>query len=261
MKLFYRQIGSGGPNVFLLHGLYGNSFNWASIAQSLSNFYQVFSFDLRNHGHSPSSSFMDYFLMAEDICQTTEPLGLFPVHLVGHSLGGKLAMVFALSFPQWVKSLVVVDIAPVDYGKEALQEHLKILETMRNLPLSELKTRKEAEMLLLKTINNKTIVQFLLTNLEYQSERYGWRINLEGIRASIEKLNAFPDLHAYFPGRTLFIAGERSNYLEASSFHQLSFYFPKATVVKIRDAGHWVHFEKPKEFLEALIPFLKENSI
>jgi len=259
MKLFYRQVGSGGPNVFLLHGLYGNSFNWASIAQSLSNFYQVFSFDLRNHGHSPSSSFMDYFLMAEDIRQTAEPMELFPAHLIGHSLGGKLAMVFALSFPQWVSSLVVVDIAPVDYGKEAVQEHFKILEAMRSLPLSDLKTRKEAEVLLLKTINNKTLVQFLLTNLVYQSERYVWRINLEGIRASIEKLTAFPFLHVCFPGRTLFIAGERSNYLEASSIQPLFFFFPKATFVKIRDAGHWVHFEKPKEFLEVLIPFLREN--
>ncbi|QSR88681.1 alpha/beta fold hydrolase [Methylacidiphilum caldifontis] len=258
MKLFFRQTGRAKNSVFLFHGLYGSSFNWASIASHLSQLYQVFAFDLRNHGLSPTATFMDYQLMAEDILQTVGHLDIFPVHVVGHSVGGKLAMVLALVFQSRIKSIVIEDIAPVDYGQAGLELHLKILKALKQLPIENIKTRKEAERLLFKEIDDLSIVQFLLTNLIYEKAKYAWRIKWEGIENSIEKLNSFPEINSSFNGESLFVFGEKSSYFHPSFIPKIKFYFPKASCVRLQGTGHWVHYEKPKEFCDLLCLFFEK---
>lgn len=263
MKLYFRQVGQKGESVFLFHGLYGSSFNWNAVAQDLGRLYRVFAFDLRNHGLSPKATFMDYPQMIGDVLQTVGKLDIFPVYIVGHSLGGKLAMALAQTFQDKVKGLVVLDIAPVDYGQELLEMHLRVLKALKGLPLEHIKSRKEAEIFLSKEIDEGGLVRFLLTNLVYESNKYVWRINLEGIENSIEILNSFPHMPVQYFGKSLFVFGEKSPYFHPSFIPRIRFSFPEASAVILRGAGHWIHYERFEEFMELLRLFLgkSENTL
>jgi pimeloyl-ACP methyl ester carboxylesterase len=197
---------------------------------------------------------MSYPEMAADVRGFIEGRGLGPVALVGHSMGGKVAMTLALESPALVERLVVVDIAPVRYAP-ALGAYV---EAMRGIDFARATRRAEIDALLAARVPEAGIRQFLLQNLVHEGGGLRWRLNLETLGATIPELSDFPDFseEAAFAGPTLFIAGARSDYVQPEHRAAIRRLFPKASLVKIRDAGHWIHAERPDAFLETLLPFL-----
>lgn len=227
------------------------------MARRLGAAYRVILPDLRNHGASPHADSMGYEEMAADVLGLLDEKGLPRAFLLGHSLGGKVAMTLALLHPERVAAMVAVDVAPVRYG----HRFERLIETLRALPLDTLTDRAEADRLLSGEINDAQLRQFLLQNLVRRDQGFGWRIHLEAIHATMEDLLGFPDLSAGAPflGPSLFVAGERSDYIRPEYTPTIRKRFPRAEVVTIPGTGHWVHVENPEAFLAALTSFLKRD--
>ncbi len=225
------------------------------MARRLGAAYRVILPDLRNHGASPHTDSMGYDEMGSDVLGLLEEKELPRAFLLGHSLGGKVAMTLALLHPGRVAAMVAVDVAPVRYG----HRFGRLIETLRALPLDTLTDRAEADRLLNVDIGDAQLRQFLLQNLVRLDQGFGWRIHLEAIHAAMEDLLGFPDLTAGAPflGPSLFIAGERSDYIRPEYTAAIRERFPRAEMVTIPGTGHWVHAENPQTFLAALTPFLK----
>ncbi len=253
VNLHYQAYGHGEP-VFILHGLFGSGRNWSSISRQLANDYSVFSIDLRNHGASGHADSMNYTEMAMDIVELARQLGVENVGLIGHSMGGKTAMVASLLYPELVNKLVVIDIAPVNYPSN----HDELIATMLALPVEQIENRTQADDYLASNIQEPALRQFLLQNLIKDDEKYKWRINLEAIRNNHTLLRQFPDevrtLTCEKP--TLFLSGALSDYIKPEHDEAISRYFPQHEHVLIEDANHWVHADKPKVVLEELSRFL-----
>jgi pimeloyl-ACP methyl ester carboxylesterase len=243
-----------GPPVAILHGLFGSARNWTSIARRLAARHRVIAFDLRNHGSSPWAPAMDYCEMAADVLSSLDALGCRRAALIGHSMGGKAAMIAALADPETVDRLVVVDIAPVPYPVH----HQGLVRAMRALELSQIGRRADADRLLAESVPDAGERGFLLQNLVFEAApEPHWRINLEAIDRAMPALAEFPAPPvAVYEGPTLFIAGARSDYVLPEYEPEIRRLFPRARVVRIADAGHWVHAEQPREFLEIVEPFL-----
>lgn len=244
-----------GPPVLVLHGLFGSGLNWRSIAQRLAERRRVFTLDLRNHGASPWADRMGYAEMAEDVRAFAARRGLGPVALIGHSMGGKVAMTLALASPEAVERLVVVDIAPVVNPPTLLA----YVRAMRALDLSRLRRRAEADPLLAGTIANPAERAFLLQNLVAGPDgSLRWRLNLAAIERSMPEIVGWPEppAGAAYRGPTLFVAGGRSDYVRAEHRPAITLLFPKARIATIPEAGHWVHAERPEAFLATVVPFL-----
>jgi pimeloyl-ACP methyl ester carboxylesterase len=255
LRLATTEYGAGEP-VAILHGLFGWGRNWATIAQRLATRHRVIALDLRNHGNSPWADTMTYAEMAEDVRDT---LG-GPATLIGHSMGGKAAMVAALGgapvgprVGHWVERLVVVDISPVGYTAPTAQ-----LDAMHGLDLAAITRRSEADRLMAADIPDPAERAFLLQNLVFGDGPPHWRLNLAGIEQAMPDILGFPDLPAgtVYPGPTLFIAGSDSGYLRPEHEPGIRRMFPAAEIIRIPDAGHWVHAEQPEAFLEAAEGFL-----
>jgi pimeloyl-ACP methyl ester carboxylesterase len=251
LRLAAAEYGAGTP-VAILHGLFGWGRNWATIAQRLAVRHRVVALDLRNHGNAPWADTMTYAEIAEDIRDT---LGE-PATLIGHSMGGKAAMVAALAGAlagNWVERLVVVDIAPVDYPPPTAQ-----LAAMRGLDLAAITRRSEADRLMTAAIPDPAERAFLLQNLVFGDGPPHWRLNLAGIEQSMPDILGFPDLPpgAVYRGPTLFIAGANSGYLRPEHEPAIRRLFPTAKFVRVPDASHWVHAEQPEAFLQAAETFL-----
>ena len=256
LQLNYRQYSDSGSPLLVLHGLFGSLSNWGWHCKQLADDYAVYGVDLRNHGDSPHSPAMDYPLMARDVARLLQDLDIPSCALVGHSMGGKVAMQLALTEPRLVQKLVVVDIAPVQYASSA-DGHLAVLDGMARLDFGQVNTRKDAEAFLRDYIRDEETRQFVLTNLvRGDDKRYRWRLNLEAITADYDRLREKPGPGTPFDKPTLFIKGALSNYIQAEHERETRQSFPRASVKVIMETGHWVHAEKPQAVQKVLRDFL-----
>ncbi len=255
VELHYRETGNpGAPPLILLHGLFGSSANWMGIARRLESDWRIVIPDLRNHGRSPHTETMNYREMAGDLVSLMDRLGLETAHLVGHSMGGKLAMVLALEQGDRVAKLVVADAAPVSYT----HRFETIFEGLGAIRLDRLKDRQEAEQILAQEIESQPIRQYLLQNLIKQSGGWGWRFHLAGLAREIETIAGFPELnHLSFPGDVLFIHGGSSSYVKPEHLPTIRELFPFARLRMLAGAGHWVYAEQPQLFTQAVRNFLQ----
>ena len=256
VDLHYRSFGQGQP-VIILHGLFGSSRNWQSIAKKLAEKYKVFTVDLRNHGQSTHVDSMTYFEMADDINYLVKTLELNNVSLIGHSMGGKVAMITSLLYKGVVSNLVVVDIAPVDY----FHTYQKLFLAMNTLPLDNIKSRKDAEIYIDEKINDSWLTQFLLQNLSRSDSGFKWQINLPSIELNITHINRFPELKddLQFDSPSLFIGGANSEFIRPEFHESIYRYFPGARIKMIENAGHMLHVEQPGVTYESIKSFL-DNS-
>ena len=253
MQLHFLSFGQGDP-VLILHGLFGSADNWQTIGKQLGESFRVFAVDLRNHGRSPHADEMDHTVMARDVVRFIDERQISGVSLIGHSLGGKIAMQTAFSFPDRVRKLVVVDIAPRSYPLL----HQEILNALLALDLASLHDRKQADTALAPSIHESAVRQFLLKSLSRtETGRFEWKFNLRSLAANYERLNAAIPA-GRFDGPTLFIRGEKSDFVLDSDLESVRNLFPLSRHLTIRGAGHWVHAEAPGHFLQTVSQFLRE---
>ncbi|MDP4657032.1 MAG: alpha/beta fold hydrolase [Algoriphagus sp.] len=251
MQLNFKKSGSGPPLV-ILHGLFGSLDNWFSIAKELVEHYTLYLVDQRNHGDSPHSTEWNYGVMVEDLLELLDAEGLDSVYLMGHSMGGKTVMNFAVQYPERVSKLIVGDIAPRYYPIH----HQVILEGLNALDLSQLQSRKEADDLLAPYIPELGIRQFLLKSLGRDANGFAWKINLSVITQHIEEVGKALDEETVFEGPTLFLGGANSSYIQEKDLSDMKRHFPNCTWISIPNAGHWLHAEQPQAVVAAMRKFL-----
>lgn len=251
MKLNFKEIGEGKP-LLILHGLFGSSDNWVSIARVLSKSHKVFLIDQRNHGDSPHSTEFNYDVMAADLKEFVEDHSITNFDLIGHSLGGKTAMVFSNQHPELVDKLIIVDIAPKRYPVH----HDSIIEGLKSIDLHKLQSRTEADNTLSKFVPLIGVRQFLLKNLKRNSNGFEWKINLDAICKEIEEVGKELSATARFANPTLFIRGELSDYILENDMELIIAHFPNAKLATVKGASHWIHAEKPDAFLKEANNFL-----
>lgn len=246
VELAFEEFGSpDNTPLIILHGFFASSRNWRQVAEKLSAKFHVYVLDMRNHGASPHHPVMDYPVMAADLLRFIESQGLKTVNLLGHSMGGKIAMWFALNHPDTVAHLIVVDIAPVGYT----HSFDITIQALKALPLAEISNRKQAEELLVSAIPELSYRQFLLQNILLKNGEYCWRIDLDIFYRMAPNIVAFPNTDHLVPftGKTLVIAGADSSYVSAEDIAVL---FPEASISTIANAGHWLHVQQPDVFTE-----------
>lgn len=252
MKLNFKKTGQGKP-LIILHGLFGSADNWLSIAKELENDFTTYLLDLRNHGDSGHQSDWNYKVMAEDLLEFMEDHQLDKAHLLGHSMGGKISMTFALSHPELVDRLIIVDIAPRHYPVH----HQTILQGLNAIDLDRISSRKEADEALGKYVKERGVRQFLLKSLGRNEQgEYIWKINLPVITEQIENVGEAIEKEKMFDHPTLFMGGENSTYIQDSDKEEIEDLFPNAHIIKIKNAGHWIHAEQPEAVVETLRAFL-----
>lgn len=255
VKLAYLEFGAGEPLV-ILHGLFGSARNWQSVAKRLADSYHVYAVDLRNHGRSPWAETMTFADMAEDLRLFLDTHGLENAIVLGHSVGGKTAMAFALEHPLRVEALIVVDIAPVAYD----HSFLPLVQAMQAVDLSGLKRRSEAEAHLAQGIPDAPTRKFLMQNLVMSKHRLKWRINLDAMGDAMSTLTDFPDESRHeYEGRALFVSGEQSDYIARDHDDAIFALFPQAEFAVIANAGHRVHVEQPDAFVTRVLGFLESG--
>jgi esterase len=241
-----------GDSVVLLHGLFGSARNFGAVQQQLARRCRVIALDLRNHGASPHDGDMRYAAMAADVLQTLDGLAALPATLLGHSMGGKVAMKAALTQPDAVARLIVADIAPVAYPPH----HRAIAEAMASLPLSPGMTRAQASGALSEAVPDAAMRAFLLQNLELGAAP-AWRIGLTEIIAALPVIEGWQTpADARYGGSTLFMAGAASDYIRAEHRPAIRALFPNARFVTLKNAGHWLHAENPSGFVAVVEAFL-----
>jgi pimeloyl-ACP methyl ester carboxylesterase len=250
MDLYYREMGEGQPLV-ILHGLFGFSDNWQTQAKKFSEYYRVILVDLRNHGHSPWSSDFSYPIMVEDLVRLFQKLELQQVILLGHSMGGKVAMNFAQKHTHYLEKLIVVDMGVKSYP----MHHQHILEAFNRIDLNKLSARSEAEQILKQFIESEGVRQFLLKNLYWKEKgKLSWRVNFPVLEAAMpEILSALPQVEVFIS--TLFIRGVLSNYILDEDVSAIEQIFPDSSLESIQNAGHWVHAEAPDAFVDCVLGF------
>lgn len=264
MKLFFRKIGTGPPLV-ILHGLYGSSDNWVSVAKSISDYFTVYLPDQRNHGQSGRSAVHDYKSMSEDLYETVINEGLKKFFLAGHSMGGKTAIKFAMQWPEMVEGLLIADISPFAPEKksdEFYMMHKNILETILSINLSTIVSRSEAGVLLSERISSEKIIGFILKNLDRTSGgSFQWKINaevlLKNLDAIMDGIPRQPVIDEHITGfPVIFLKASESSYIPESDFSDIYKLFPAAQIRIIENSGHWIHADRPdavkEEFLNLL---------
>lgn len=259
MRLNTRRGGEGQP-VIILHGLFGSAENWQTIARLLAGNYHVVAVDLRNHGESPHAPEMSYAAMAADVIETVDEIGFESVHLVGHSMGGKVAMTAALIHPDRVRSLCVVDIAPKVYPPH----HREILDAMQALEDADVRSRGEADEVLAAGIPEAAVRAFLLKSVRADDAgHYRWTLNRRAIAESYDEIAGWPPCEGTppgdgtYPGPTLFMRGALSDYVAEADVEAARTWFPAARLVTVEGAGHWVHAEQRSAFVQRLVRFLE----
>lgn len=251
MKLFYREYGQG-KQMIILHGLMGSSDNWLPQAKMLGEHYHVWVVDQRNHGQSPHSNEFNYTVLSEDILNFIQEHNIDNPVIIGHSMGGKAAMNFALMHPDKLDKLIVVDIAPKAYDVR----HDHIVEGLKAVPIDAVQSRQEANDALASHISSEAVRQFLLKNLMRKPEGgFGWRINLPVIDQSLEMISGGLVTEGVFEKKTMFIRGSKSDYILDEDRDAIKKTFPNATLVTM-ETGHWVQAEKPEEFVQVVLSFL-----
>ncbi|KAK6184361.1 hypothetical protein SNE40_006846 [Patella caerulea] len=266
VKLSYTEYGNGNSSkkpLILLHGLFGSKSNWHSLAKKLAlDGRKVIAVDARNHGESEHSSVMNYDVMATDVETLLDNLNLDRVVLLGHSMGGKVVMTTALKHPERVEGLIVVDVSPTFSSSMGLENYAK---KMRDIKINQGSTlsqaRKDVNRQLELVVQSAGVRQFLLTNLVEEEGHYKWRLNLDAIIGNFQQILEFPKYNTTFDRATLFIGGTKSQYIRGETTPEIHRLFPKCSIEMVQDAGHWVHSEKPREFLEIVKTFLMEKNL
>ena len=250
LELYYREYGAGKP-LLILHGLFGSSDNWQSLAQRFASFYRVICIDLRNHGRSPWHEEHNYEAMSDDLYAFMKAQGLNDIILLGHSMGGKVAMRFAQAYPHLINKLIVADMGIKAYP----MHHQHILAGIHSLHLETLGSRNEAEEILKIHVENDGIRQFLLKNLYWiEKGKLAWRMNVAVLEREMPNiLAALPEAECWTA--TLFLRGELSNYILEEDEEQILKQFPDASIETIPHAGHWLHAEQADLFFDAVMGF------
>lgn len=264
--LHYRKLGKGFP-LIILHGLYGSGSNWLSIAKELSGLAEVYLPDLRNHGDSPHFSEHNYPAMMEDVIAFMDQHELRQAVLLGHSMGGKVALYTAVHYPERINRLIVADISPLPYdtshpSRNSMGGHQKILASLRAVPLDQYHTLREIDQVLENDFPQKSLRQFLMKNLDKDEfGHYYWKINLQALSENLDRLAEGLDTTSIpmegirkFP--VLFIRGENSDYIQPADERAIRRIFPLAGIVSLKDAGHWLHAEQPELFVKTVRRFL-----
>lgn len=241
------------PPLLIVHGLFGSARNWGAIAKRMSDSRLVVSVDMRNHGASPFANSHSYADMAQDLAEVIDTEGA-PMDVVGHSMGGKAAMVLALTRPDRVNKLVVADIAPAAYD----HSQTRYIQAMRALPLDDLSTRTEANARFTPLVPEAPVRAFLLQSLDLKVSPPRWQLNLDVLEREMDAITGWPEDERYMPfeGPTLFLSGGASDYVRAEHRPGIRALFPNARMAKLPDAGHWLHAEKPRDFEATLRVFL-----
>lgn len=249
--LHYLTNGTPGdaPTLVIVHGLYGSARNWGVIAKRLSDTRRVVAVDMRNHGQSPWFDSHGYDDMADDLADLIDHLG-GPVDMVGHSMGGKAAMMLALNAPGTLRRLLVADIAPVAYG----HSQMEFIEAMRAVDLDAVERRSDAEKQLAALGVEKALQSFFTQSLDVPGK--AWRLNLDVLAAEMPKILSFPQTDAHWDGTALFLSGGASDYVLPEHRPGIRARFPKARFAKIPGAGHWLHAENPRAFEATTRAFL-----
>ena len=254
MLLNFKEYGDGPSTVIIVHGLFGMLDNWQSFARQLSEHYKVYTVDMRNHGRSPHREDMSYELMSQDLLEFMVGHEIDSAHLVGHSMGGKVVMQTALSSPDRVASLTVVDIAPKAYPPG----HLAIMDAMANVDL-HVERRAEVEQDLATRVGSLRIARFLMKNLTRSDDiGFEWKLNLPAIQASYEAIIGACTATGEYPGPVLFMNGAESDYVTEEDHALILGLFPAARFISITGAGHWLHADQPERTLQALLFFLRD---
>jgi esterase len=253
----YGSEKSGTP-LLVFHGLFGMLDNWGSFGKEMGELFPVHLIDLRNHGKSFHSFEMSHDDLAHDILHYMEFHKIDQCNLLGHSLGGKAVMQFAIKYPLKVDQLIVVDISPKAYPPH----HQGILKALESVDFNQISTRQEAEEILHQYIPEKSVIQFLTKNLYWtEDKKLAWRFNLKTLSEKYSEFVSNAIKYGVFSGKTLFISGEKSNYILPQDEFQIKQQFPNSSVVTIKNAGHWVQAENPKDFNELVKDFLSQQNI
>lgn len=256
MPLYFREYGERGrPPLLLLHGLFGSSSNWGSVARRLSEDYYLLVPDLMNHGRSPHDPAVSYPAMAADLIALLDQQGIGRIDLVGHSMGGKVVMELALSAPERVNHLVAVDISPVDYG----QDFVAVFSGFAAVDPATLTTRNEADQRMAAHVPDAHVRAFLLQNLVADGDSWRWRINLQALQQGIRLISDFPQWDTVFEGRTLFLHGAESDYVNPDYHDEIRRLFPTSDIQAVSGAGHWTFADQPEEFIRQLKIFLAND--
>lgn len=258
MKLFFREYtpaaATGKQPLIIIHGLFGSSDNWLTQAKILSLQYKVYSIDQRNHGQSPHDNAFDYPSMVADLLEFINDHNIVNPAIIGHSMGGKTAMNFALAHPDKIDKLVVVDISPRAYELE----HYVIADGLAAIPLDTVSSRNQADELLAQYVPETDVRQFLLKNLNRKPEGgFSWKINLPVIREKLSNIGLDLQFQGTFEKPTLFIRGRRSRYVPDADWTRIKEIFPQAEL-ETMETGHWVQAEKPQEFVDIVMRWLDQ---
>ena len=254
MKLNFKKLGDGKP-LLILHGLFGSSDNWGTLGKKFSKNNSVYLIDLRNHGRSPHSNEMTYSDMANDLLELIKDEKIISPTILGHSMGGKVALMFAKNYPEYLEKLIVADIGLKAYP----MHHEEILKGLNSIDLELTKSRSQAQEVIKDHISNLGIQQFLLKNLYWiEKGKLAWRMNLKQIEINIEEI-----LKEIKIGnsnlKTLFLIGELSNYILEEDFLDIKTAFPNGEIKTIKNVGHWLHAENPNEFYKLVDEFVSEE--
>ncbi len=253
MSLFFRTVGEGRP-LIILHGLFGSSDNWMTIAKQFSSYRKVYLLDQRNHGESPHSDEFTYDAMVEDLLIFLKQNDIIRPDILGHSMGGKVAMLFATKYPDQINKLIVIDIAPKFYPVH----HNVILEGLKAIPVDSLKSRGEADKVLSQYVEIPGVRQFLLKNLKRTDSGFAWKMNLDAIYDHIANVGNGLEDDETFSHDTLFIRGSLSDYILDEDIPDLEAHFPKHELETVNGASHWVHVEAPEELTNIVLTFLRK---
>ena len=255
MGILHTTILGKGQALLILHGYLGMSDNWKALGNDFAKNFEVHLVDQRNHGRSFHSDDFDYELLVEDVHNYIQHYKLESVHLLGHSMGGKVAMLFAVTYPEFVNKLIVADISPKFYKPH----HQQILAGLTAVNFSIYNTRKKVEEVLKMYIPEKEVVQFLLKNVYWRTkDTLGFRFNLQSLTENNSEVGEALPSFTYFDGDTLFLKGERSNYIIAEDIPLITTHFSKSKIITVKNAGHWLHAENPTQFFDEVVSFLTE---
>ena len=257
MKLFFREFGEGQPAI-ILHGLFGQSDNWVTVGRRIADQFHVYIPDQRNHGQSPHTSIHSFPAMADDLAGFIEDHDIENPVIIGHSMGGKVAMTYALENPGKVKKLVVIDISPRKYPERVI--HTQVISHMMSIDLENITTRTEVEKILDSQISDSRVRMFIMKNLYYKLHgKLAWRLNLEAISLSMDLLFDGISSDSQYSGPTLFIRGSKSDYVADADIPLIKSLFPEADIKTISGASHWVHADAPEELCYLLSGFLERE--
>ena len=253
MKLFSKIYGKKGQDLIIIHGLFGMSDNWDSLGRQFSKYCRVHLIDLRNHGRSPHAQEFNYDVMCEDILEYMQDNSISKPIVLGHSLGGKVGMKIAFSFPNKIDKLIVVDIAPREYNTDFIQD---FLQNLHKLSLQDFEKREEVDQVLSETLENREIRLFLLKNLyRNQQKEFAWRFNLDVLLEKVNNIQEADFIEGICDIPTYFLRGDDSNYITAEDELIINKHFSDYSISTINGAGHWLHIQQSERFYNEVMGF------